>query len=356
MATYANKVSRQELESMELPKVDFSTQELMARVGYWSGVSYDNQYRDYSDPRLYYNMDHPNPLIRIWFPPFEVRAIKLEFRYILLCAGIDKDEECYLSGLDRKNFTFNCHLKKANKDVKISMRWEDIDNLARITLEDDEKIVSYEHLFYRKEKLSSVIPSHYTLKRGDKSCFRFVSGSHAEYTLRDQDDHSLKIDVERPDWIEEPIYDYQYRLDHEPELEEYLLGLTFPIDISEVYKKLISISLGKAAYYPGIKIEAKKGEQNTTDRIHLFYGELLDFMITRDGKRVHIDKDGNWSFDMDGISVNRSVDGKVGYNINANSYDDLLASLSQNHFVTAQKEVEGIKQYSKSLFSSSVNN
>ena len=89
---------------MELPTVTFSTQELMARVGFWSGIIYENQVKDYSDKRLYYN---------------EVRAIKLEFQYVLLCAGIDKDEECYLSDLDQKNFTFNCHLKKANKDSKL---------------------------------------------------------------------------------------------------------------------------------------------------------------------------------------------------------------------------------------------
>ena len=356
MATYANKVSRKQLQSMELPTVTFSTQELMARVGFWSGVIYENQVKDYSDKRLYANMDHPNPLIRIWFPPFEVRAIKLEFQYVLLCAGIDKDEECYLSDLDQKNFTFNCHLKKANKDVKISMRWETIDDLAQITLEDDEKIASFDHLFYRNEKVSEVIPGDYTLKKGDKSCFRFMSGRYAEYTLSDKDGHSLKIHVERPDWITEPIYDYQYHLDHEKELEEYLLGLSFPIDISEVYKKLISISLGKASDYPGINLEVKKGKDTLTDKILLSYGNLVDFMITRDGKRVHIDKDGNWSFDTDSISVNQSTDGSVGYSIHADSYDTLLESLSNNHFVTAKEEVEGIKEYSKTLFNPPVNN
>ena len=58
MATYANKVSRNQLRSMELPTVTFSTQELMARVGFWSGIIYENQVKDYSDKRLYANMDH----------------------------------------------------------------------------------------------------------------------------------------------------------------------------------------------------------------------------------------------------------------------------------------------------------
>ena len=73
------------------------------------------------------------------------------------------------------------------------------------------------------------------------------------------------------------------------------------------------MALGKASDYPGINLEVKKEKDTLTDKILLSYGNLVDFMITRDGKRVHIDKDGNWSFDTDSISVNQSTDGSVGY-------------------------------------------
>ena len=340
-----NKVSLKEIQSMKLPQVTFDSQELMAKIGEWTGILYDSEMQDYCNKR-----NRHNPFIRVYFPKPVVDRIKLEFQYVLLCAGIDKDEECTLGQLDDNNFSFKCHLKKANKDLDISLRWETLDDLGQITVEDDTRKATYEHLFYRNEKMSEVKPYYYSLKNGNTSCFRLLSGRNAEYTLRDQDNHSLKISVGRPDWITEPIYDYQYRLKNEKELENYLLGLTFPIDISEVYKKLISISLGKAADYPGITLEAKKGDDVPTDKIALSYGKLLEFMITKGGKRVQFDKDGNWKFDTDDVSVETSQDGSVSYNMRATSYDELLKCFSQNQFSDVQKEVESVKQYSKTIF------
>ena len=155
----ATKVSRQEMEMMELPKVKFSTKELMAKIGLWSGIFYDNDLVDPTTREYYRKMINSNHFLGFRFPKNVADAIKLEFQYVLLCAGIDKDEECFLSDLDRKDFKFQCHLKKAKKDLNVSMTWESIDDLATITLEDDEKKCTFEHIFLKNAKLSEVIPN-----------------------------------------------------------------------------------------------------------------------------------------------------------------------------------------------------
>lgn len=91
--------------------------------------------------------------------------------------------------------------------------------------------------------------------------------------------------------------DYTFRMKNEEQLQQYLLGLSFPLKIDEVYKKIVEISIDSINEYPNfnLKVERKLDEkkQKTTGRISLNYGQLKIFTMTIEGKTISIDSDGN---------------------------------------------------------------
>ena len=93
--------------------------------------------------------------------------------------------------------------------------------------------------------------------------------------------------------------------------------------------------------------------------IHLDNGEINEFCITRDGKRVFVSSNGNWSYMMvdedELVKFSMKVDnGRISYNVVGNTdseIDDYTDTLIKYDMSVARKEVEDIKKLTRRMFS-----
>ena len=99
------------------------------------------------------------------------------------------------------------------------------------------------------------------------------------------------------------------KLDNEKELMKYLVGLTFPISIVDVYKKICEISLGDVSKYSRIVIRCCNVKDNVkeTDLIVLEDGNFGEFGITKNDKTIFIDKYGNYTYRMSDLTTDVEI-------------------------------------------------
>ena len=341
-------------EKSDVPTVIFDDLELQVKIGQWAEMLSSKKVSQYTGLSIYTHLDAEELIKKVTIPQELLDKVSKEFGSILERAGVDKDEVCTLSNHNKDNFSFNCHFEKANKDAKISLRWGDwLDNFPAITIQDDEKKEQYEYQPKYEDKPSKLILRNSILYNGENSLTRYLYAYDAIEILTNGN-KTLKLDVTRPDSITELGYSgYHFRLKNEEELKDYLLSLSFPVDIAEVYKHIREIALGPIITYPSIKLVAQEkindDESITTDEIHIKNGELYNFTRTKNGIKISIDKDDNWSYTSQKVSINKSSEGKVDYRLNADSYEELAASIGVDQFVPASEEVDKVKQFTKTL-------
>ena len=351
------KESKINTNDSDIPTVIFDDLELQVKVGQWAEMFTSKKVSKYPELSIYSYLDADELIKKVDIPQDLLDMISKEFGRILAQMGVDKDEVCTITNLNKKDFSFDCHFKNNNnnKVSRISLRWGDfMDNFPSITIQDERKQEKYDYIPKYEEKPSKLIKRTTTLYRGNNSLYRYLYGYDTMFRLSNEN-QSLQLDVTRPDSITEHGYDgYQYRLNNEEELQNYLLDLAFPIDIAEVYNNISKIALGPINDYPEIKIVAQKkiDEKNsiTTDEIILNYGKLDKFTITKNGRTISIDKDGNWSFASPKVTINNSKDGKVDYRLNLDSYEELIKNIGVDQFSPASEEVAQVKQLTKTLF------
>ena len=140
-------------------------------------------------------------------------------------------------------------------------------------------------------------------------------------------------------------------MENEEQLQQYLLGLTFPLEINEVYKKISEISTSSVNEYPSFKIEVKREKNNkTTDAMSLNHGQLKKFIITKGGKTITIDSDGNWIYDSSKLIISQSGNGNINYSLNSIPRDELLTSTSPfEQYSEVSQEVEQVRNLTRTL-------
>ena len=339
---------KEEVEKPLQPRVVFNDKLLEARVGLWSGVLFSNKTKKAPNINYYDYLDKFNIPRSVPIPSSLLKNIESEFSIILSKVGIDKTETCILDNLDIDTFSFNCHLFNAKRDVKISLRISDPDY---ITIEDKDTTKTYEYFYYLDGRPSELTLDSFTIKNEETVFNRDLWVTKAYFTVT-SGDYSLSIGVDKPDREYCPN---NYRLANEEQLQEYLLGISLPTDISELYKKVRDISLGDVSDYPEISFQVKKlgngdEEETLTDSIILKDGKMQSFTRTKDGRTVTLDKNDNWLFTSPKLSINSSNDGKINYSLSMNSYEELVANLLVNQFPNVNEEVFEVKQLVKTIF------
>lgn len=344
---------KEKVEKPLQPKVVFKDESLEARVGLWSEVLFSNKAKEITNINYYDYLRRLDICRRVPIPKPLLNEIESEFSSMLAKAGVDKSETCILDNLDIDTFSFNCHLKNADRDAKISLTWGDpIEEPAHFTFEDQDTAATYDHFYFRDGRESELNLRSYTINNGERAFKRELWG-HAAYFTIASGDYILTITVKTPDSIGY-CFD-MYRLNNESQLQEYLSNISLPTDISELYKQVRDISLGDVSDYPEISFQVKKignddKEDILTDCIILRDGKIQTFTRTVDGRTVTIDKKGNWTFKSPKLSIEQDKDGKINYSLNMDSYDELVANLSNNQFPQVNSEVSEVKELTKNMF------
>ncbi len=285
-----------EERKQEIPKVIFDDLVLQVAVGEWLGIL--PSYRVFAEPTFFTPLDATEVLKGVKIPVEKLTEIAKKFGVLLRAVGIDSTETCILSGLDKNNFSFKCHFNNSGNDANISLNWGDtISFNNEITINCQNKSKTYEVWGDFETEEVRIRLQNYIIKNAanGNSCMRFLEPHNAYFEL-ENGDYRFSIDITGPRGVKSDVL----KIRNENQLQQYLLGLTFHFDINEVYKKICETSIDSIAEYPYfvLKVERKKGEKpyKTTDKIFLSYGQLKECIITKCGKTIAIDSDGNWSY------------------------------------------------------------
>lgn len=348
-----------EKKALDVPKVVFGDLELQVTIGQWLGILSSQQGFGNYGFTIYTHLSAEELMKKVNIPAEKFEEIVTKFGLLLKLAGIDNTETCTLNQFDKDKFSFNCHFNNSGNDANISLKWGNmIDFGPELTINYQNECKTYDYWSETEEKSTRLKLQHYAIKNPENEnfCYRYLSPYKTYFTLT-SGEYSFSIEIDRPESIKVDIfsdYDYVFRLENEEQLQQYLLGLTFPLEINEVYKKICEISTSSVDEYPSFKIEAKRklNEKNnkTTDMLSLNHGQLKEFIITKDGRTIAIDSDGNWSYDSPKLIVSQSDKGNINYSLNSIPSDELLTTSTPfEQYSEVSQEVEQVRKLTKTM-------
>lgn len=350
-------IPKSEIELSDVPNVVFEDFELQVTIGQWLGILSSQQSFGTSGITIYTHLSAGELMKKVNIPTQKIEEIVTKFGLLLKLAGIDNAETCILSQFDKDNFSFNCHFNNSGNDAKISLRWGSMMDYGPqfiIDYPNENKTYDY-HEEYNGEPIRLELQS-YTIKNSENgsSCYRYLSPYKVYFNLKNGE-YCFLIEIDRPKSIKVDVFsNYVFRLKNEEQLQQYLLGLTFPLKIDEVYNKICEISTNCVEEYPNfeIRVERKIDKKNNkkTDLISLKHGQFNQFIITKNGITISIDNNGNWSYDSQKFIISQNNNGNINYSLNSMSSDELFnVATPFEHYNEVSQEVEKVRKLTKDI-------
>lgn len=289
----------------------------------------------------------------------EKTSVQEGFGKVLSQIGFSSNDTIILDDYNQDDFSFSCSTKSI-PDIKkrISLKYGNyIDDFSEITLTSDEVEKNYEYI-YSPDSGLRVRQHHYSKKNTDNGnlCYRCLF-PYSYYIIIKNSEYNFLVDVEIPDNLKKsPCVDndHPYRLKNEEALEQYLLSLSFPIAIDEVYKKICELSLDPVNLYPRLilKVRKKIDDNKTmiTDSIIMEQGQISSFIITRNDKTISLNNLEDWTYEAPEISA-ISKDGlDFFFKVHVENREQLSKTISPiEEFDKISDEVEQVRKLKKSL-------
>lgn len=277
--------------------------------------------------------------------------ISKKIRQILQQVGLSG--RCLLDQFDAANYSFKCYDFYSDRYVDVIVcpnDWNKTGYSLQVDFGNEKK--GYAFSGYSVDPAPILALSEYTKrdKLGKISFYRKLS-TCSYFAIVKDGAYELSIFLEVPNDGREG----NYYLENESDLENYLLGLTFPISIEDVYRKL---NVDKSSF-SRINLRAIRQDDEkkimVTDVISISDGKVLTFAITRGAKTVFLDGN-HWTFidrttgdEMITISQN-TIDGNVDFHMeNIHSSAIPQEVFVQEHVSTAYKEVQMMRELKKNV-------
>lgn len=241
------------------------------------------------------------------------------FGYLLKLAGIDSTETCSIR-LDQKQL-FKCYLKNAKDEAWMELIERGGEDLAEFEISYHNRKKKFIYSPARKDGEVLFQPYNCKIENHDnKSTLirNFNESSSLFSVLNGEYNFSLavvpKSGVMRSnlssDYNQESSKNYVYVLPNEQDLADYLLGLSFPCAIEEVYKKINRLSLKDIEAFSHIALEIKKKEEEKeikTDAIKLVDGTWSEFTKTSAGETISLDHRGNFTYQGELVELKNGI-------------------------------------------------
>ena len=353
-------ISKMEHKLMDIPKVVFEDLELQVTIGQWLGILSSQKGFGNSEFTIYTHLNAEELMERMDIPFEKLEEITAKFGFLLRLTGIESEETCILNKFNKDEFSFNCHFDNSGNDAKISLRWESMmDCGPEFIIEYPNERKTYDYHKEYKDSPTRLELQHYTINNplNGNSYHRLLSPYNAYFTLENCE-YSFLVKIGKPESIETDVFSYYaFSLENEEELKQYLLGLTFPFEIREVYKKICEISVKSIGEYPNFIMELKRtiDEKNSkqTDLISLKHGQLNKFVTSKNEKTIAFDGDGNWSYCSPKLIISQTHNGNINYSLNeilSNELSNVSSPFEQ--FNEVSQEVEQVKRLTKTMLKS----
>lgn len=340
-----------------VPKVVFKNQLLETNIGQWLEILAGKEQQYVADGIVAFVPISARVLMDEGIYKDKQDAIAYTFGLLLKQLGIPETETCVLDDYDEKTFSCNCYFESERETAKFSFRWGDMmDYLPEWNIEYHNARRCYEYYAARDGKKPILSLSSLTVvnPKNSNSVYSYLSPFDANYQVTNGD-MCLSIKVNRPESISySPSSRYVFRLKNDNDLVKYLLELSFPIELDQVYKKLREVSLDFDVECSNVHLVVKKGvedkDKKTTDEIYIKDGELQIFTLTKNGKKVSIDNDGNTLYQDKVVAVNQHSDKSFEYHLVVASRERLssLGTIEEN-LDKASKEILDTRSLAKAI-------
>lgn len=329
---------------VEVPGIIIDNYELIAILGYWMGlISYD----DYEKMRFYKNDAY---LKKILINKYDLKIILSSFRNLLSYTEIPSNDICSISQYNRNKQSFNCHLVNSNEDICFIFSFGSFDVMPSLTVKNQN--VKYIYEFYKAtNERAAFLKKYYFYVYNivnDNISFSQSYFSNSFSCKRIQGSYQLSINISNPDSNScDLLSDYIYSIKEEEEFKKYLMGLTYPFDVKEIYKyicdRCLQCSFAGPVGFPKIDIEVQKVFDSFNsillDKILVSYGNLKQYTRTTNNKTITVDGDDNWSYSSPTIIV------KPTPYISENRVESIVNELNG-----IQKDVMEVRSFIKSLW------
>lgn len=342
-------------KQQEVPQVIFKDIELEANIGQWLDLLESTETIGNKTVILSRHLSAEEILKKGKLTKELKKKIEYEFGLLLKLIGIDKEEICILDNYDEINFKFDCLLQKEKSIKPITIRWGDfIDNCPEIKIEDKDATKTYSYMNRNGSKKKTLVLEQQTLMKKENDLWRYMSPYKAHFRVK-SGEYTLSLDIEKPETILIGYSQSNYILDNESKLNEYLLSLKFPIDLEEVYKKILEISLDNGFEYPHVHIriskKTDKESDKTTDELEFVKGILKRITMTKNGKTVSLDSSANkWKYESPELVASQTDKISLTYNIEATDRSELDISVSLlEQLNKIDTEVENVKEITRRL-------
>ena len=305
------------------------------------------QYLDILPYLSYYAIREDKILYKFDITKKQHQEIASTFKELLALMGYNELDTCVISDVKSSHDQndFELHFNGSDKAVYLHYAY-DGDGTPEFRFHDGKTDKTY---FFHSRKYSHDCDTFqlytYTTINGDMQYRRTYSKNEINIVLKDNE-QKLSLEIKQPTKTGDK-YKGPFILPNEDELKEYISGLTFPMDITEVYKEICNLLHHNTKQYAkfSLQISTYAGyevETGTTDLISLTYGALNKFIITKDDKTVSIDKDGNWKYKTSEF-VTSATNGNI-------TYDAQSKINSQMQIEEARGKVDTTKELIKTIF------
>lgn len=288
---------------------------------------------------------------------------------ILFELGYEDNESVILDDFDVSEFSFACSTD-SNKNMRITLVPSSLEENAVVitkTEGTEEATRTYECIHRLGGNREHLKPYSCEIKNTITS--NTFSQTYSQYhweaevtNTNDKETYTFYIKVVKPRGTTElgvVTEDNFFELENAEETKKYLLGLTFPISIEEVYKKLCEMSLSSVSEFPNLFIsetlKAGNREPKTTNYIWMSDGRINEFVITKNDYTVSIDDTGKWTCESDNTSISQDKKGNISYSI-ISVPEEAFFKLSpiSDRFIVTRLVVESIKRLIKTLFNKNI--
>ncbi len=343
------------VEKEKVPKVIFNDEELHVIVGQWLEVLASKNCSRVGVGASLITQLPADSLLQSGISQDEWAEVDYTFGMLLKQIGIEEKETCLFDDYNKEEFSFNCHFQELNDDAKIRLRWGSlIDDLPAMIIEYKNIVRAYDYHVGNSERPKAITISSFTAKNPENGnkVSTYASPYNANFEVSNAD-IIMNITVDRPEEID-ARGDYIFRLKNDDKLVEYFLDMSFPPNLAEVYKKICEVGIDSVDDYPRFSIKVEKKAENKkaviTDRILVKKGRLCNFILTRNGKKVGIDCQGNTMYEENRFAINKSHGGGLDYHLNVNPNEDINSvGTLPDHVKKAQDEVEEVRLLAKTI-------
>lgn len=317
------------------------------------------------------NKDMPKVIYTNWLLKDEINKwIKYmnvgSFNDILMNIGFKSDDCIYLDGIGISKIYYSANSEKLDKNNVISLSYgEFLESSPKIVINNGNIKKTY-GCGFKSSDMDRIVLNTYEYLLDNKMVCRRCYDDNRMFYIISNNNYNLLLNIEY-DEIEE----YNSSLNKELELERYFGSLVFPVDIDGMYSKIceiISLDIDKCRRFELRVNEIDKyNHKCVRDIIILVNGHLVQFGMTKNGKRIFMNDDGNYSYEL--VSDNEEelkfkfsldiTDDNISYSVSNNDrnvIDDEMKKMVNDTIDNANIDIEDSKKLVRKMFFGRWNN